>query len=494
MLKVLFMLNFNRIVIAVFLICVGGLQALSVTAAPGRPLNVLFIAVDDLKPTIGAYGDRQAVTPNLDALAGKGAVFERAYCQQAVCSPSRTSLMAGLRPDSTRVYDLKTHFREHVPDAVTLPQLFRENNYRTVSVGKIFHGNLDDAPSWDEVLSGRLPMHASAEFKKKKTLNSNYFPAWECSEVPDAAYSDGMNAEKAAAKLSELKASGQPWFFAVGFYKPHLPFCAPSKYWDLYDREALWPPPSRKQPEGVFKWSGHPNWELAHNRYTDEHSVQLTNPLSLETEKTLRHGYYACVSYTDAQIGKLLSALKEEGLEENTIVVVWGDHGFHVGDMGFWCKHTNYETATHSPLIFRVPGLPEGGRVSTPVEFVDVYPTLAALCGLSIPSDVEGESLVALLKDSEAPARGVAFSQYPRNAGSSEMMGYSVRSERWRYTEWIRLRDGKVMGRELYDFETDPLQTKNHAGDPALSSVVEHHSELLSDAGRRVSELRREKK
>jgi iduronate 2-sulfatase len=475
---------------AMVLICVCCTEILAMVDATGAPFNILFIAVDDLKPAIGAYGDRQAVTPNLDALADRGSVFEQAYCQQAVCSPSRTSLMTGLRPDSTQVYDLVTHFRETVPDVVTLPQLFRKNGYRTVSVGKIFHGNLDDAPSWDEVLSGRLPMHASDEFEKKKAEHPKHFPAWECSDEPDAAYSDGMNAEKVVAKLSELKAGRQPWFFAVGFYKPHLPFCAPSKYWELYDREVLWPPPSRAQPDGAFKWSGHPNWELAHNRYTDEDSVQLTNPLSLETEKTLRHGYYACVSYTDAQIGKLLNALRAEGLEQNTIVVVWGDHGFHVGDMGFWCKHTNYETATHSPLIFRVPGMPEGGRVSTPVEFVDVYPTLASLCGLPVPDAVDGRSLVALMKDPTAEAQGLAFSQYPRNAGPSEMMGYSVRSERWRYTEWIRLRDGKVMGRELYDFETDPLQVRNHASNPELKPVVDQHSKWLVDAGRNVKKLR----
>ena len=468
------------------------------------PPNILFLAVDDLRPSIGAYGDRLAVTPHLDRLAASGTLFERAYCQQAVCSPSRTSLLTGVRPDTTGIYDLATHFRSRLPELVTLPEHFRKHGYRVIGRGKIYHSlALDDPASWDSPpaegrsLAGTVyalpenraePPADGAGGEKVRVRR----PAFERAEVPDTAYGDGILAEEAAGLLGELKREGKPFFLAIGFLKPHLPFNAPSSYWELHDREKLWPPPNLRIPEGVPAWVSQPGWELR-NAYAVPSDYAV--PLDLELQKTLRHGYYAATSYVDAQIGKVLAALDREGLAQNTIVVLWGDHGYLAGDHGTWCKHTNFELAVHAPLLLRVPGQRPGLRVGATVEFLDIYPTLAALAGLPIPAHVEGRSLAPYLADPSRPADKPAFSQYPRGAvkTGNPMMGYSVRTARWRYTEWIRTDTGAAAFRELYDLDADPHCTRSVAEDPAHGETVAELSRLLEGAGKGVAEARRQR-
>ncbi|GAB4171006.1 MAG: sulfatase [Terrimicrobiaceae bacterium] len=466
------------------------------TDSDRRP-NVLFLAVDDLRPAIAAAGDPLAITPNLDRLVQSGVMFANAYCQQAVCHPSRASLLTGVRPDTSGIYDLVTPIRDKLPDVVTLPQLFRQSGYHVVGRGKIFHGKLDDPASWDSApsegrtLKGKLyalPENRQPETPIEEGKPRTRGPAYERADVADNTYPDGILADEAVELLKTLSKNRQPFFLAVGFLKPHLPFCAPAKYWDLYDREKLWPPPTRCIPPGVPEWTSQPGWEL-------RNAYQIPNgqgePLYEDFEKTLRHGYYACVSYVDAQIGRVLDALEAEGLDESTVVVLWGDHGYHVGDMGTWCKHTNYEVAVHAPLMMRAPGYRGGQVVKRPVEFLDIYPTLAELCHLKVPEHLEGQSLVPLLQDPNSTATsGLAFSQYPRGNKEKPLMGYSVRKEQWRYTEWIRTDAGQVVFRELYDLEGDPHVTRNLAGDPALKPIVEQLSKLLNRAGAGVIRAR----
>lgn len=481
--------NFSSWLAAVVAFAIPSLAAADETTAPlPRRPNVLFIAVDDLRPSLGSYGDALARTPNLDSLAESGTIFTRAYCQQALCSPSRSSLLTGMRPDSTGVTDLTTHFRKNLPDAVTLPQLFKNNGYRVVGRGKIFHGDLDDPASWDSTPKEGASFHSSVYAERSASpveLSKDWQeneaakgPAFEIAEVSDDAYPDGQLASEAVSLLRDLKSGGKPFFLAVGFSKPHLPFAAPKKYWDLFDPEKLWPPPMRALPEGVTDLVSPKAGELRNN-YSGMPPKGETLPLELE--KTLRHGYYAATAYVDAQIGRVLDTLKSEGLDESTIVVLWGDHGYLVGDFGTWCKHSNFEVAVRSPLVIRAPGFPAGQRVGATVEFVDIYPTLADLCKLAPPEGLEGTSLIPFLRDPQRPADKPAFSQYPRGNAQKPIMGRSVRTERWRFTEWARTDTGEVLLREFYDFANDPECTRNHAQDPALANIVSEHSQLLKE-------------
>lgn len=472
--------------------------AASAAGADARRPNILFIAVDDLRPAIGAYGDARAVTPNIDRLAASGSVFLRAYCQQAVCSPSRISLLTGLRPDTTGIYDLETHHRDRVSaELAVLPEYFRAQGYQTVGRGKIFHGKLDDPRAWDSPPSdfSRLGSpYALPENRKPPAGESGRGakrgPAWEKADVPDETYADGRLAGDAADYLRHRRPADRPFFLAVGFLKPHLPFNAPAKYWELHDPARLPAPFAPAASADAPAWVSQPGWELRAN-YTGMPADNAT-PVPEETARLLRHGYYAAVSYVDAQIGKVLDALEETGLADNTVVVLWGDHGFHLGDHGTWCKHTNFEIAVHAPLILRAPGRGEGARVTATVELLDVYPTLVELAGLPAPSHLEGRSLAPFLDDPSRRADRPAFSQYPRgDAGSADrVMGYSVATEKWRYTEWLRLEDGRVAWRELYDLTAGPDAARDLAREPAFAPVVAEHSALLAGAGVKVRELR----
>ena len=458
------------------LVALGFLLATALHAADAKKLNVLFIAVDDLRPEANASGSKLIKTPNLDRIAARGTTFDRAYCQQAVCSPSRSSLMTGRRPDATRVWDLETHFRKALPEAVTVAQHFKNNGYFTQGMGKIFHGGYDDAPSWSVPWgTPKAPTYASAEAQKQQSdpANTNKKgkmkgPATESEDVPDDTYVDGKVARLAAETLGELKKKGQPFFLAVGMARPHLPFVAPKKYWDLYDPKAIYVPAFQKIPEGTPEFVGHNNSEL--KSYSD---IPDVGPVDEATARHLRHGYYAAISYMDAQVGLVLDALEKQGLAQDTVIVLWGDHGWQLGEHGLWHKHTNFEVAANAPLFISMPGQKAAGQKSASLaEFIDIYPTLADACGLPKPKDVDGVSLRPVLDDAAAKVRPVAISQYPRTDAGKSLMGYSIRDDRWRLTLWRNRADNTIHATELYDEAKDPHETVNVATKPENAEVI----------------------
>ena len=457
-----------------------------VASGEARP-NVLFIAVDDLRPELGAYGAAHIHSPHIDRLAESGMLFRRAYVQQAVCSPSRTSLMTGLRPDSSRIYDLATHFRETVPGVVTLPQHFGRHGYRTTWWGKIYHAGLLDSLSWtDQGTRFEDPNNWRGYVREAHmqiaAANNGRGPAYERTDVPDNAYPDGQIADRAVETLQRFAEEEEPFFLAVGFYKPHLPFNAPERYWALYDPSAITLPDVGVPPEGAPELAL-TNWGELRNY----HGIPKEGPVLDSLARTLIHGYYASVSYTDAQVGRVLDELDRLGLTDNTMVVLWGDHGWKLGDYGDWCKHTNFELDTRAPLIIRAPGWTSGGQETEAlVEFVDIYPTLVDLAGLPLPPHLQGTSFVPLLNDPDRSWKTAAFSQYPRRFPSMHspepedwkqmVMGYSVRTDRWRYTRWQQgpqSAPADVVARELYDHASSPVATANLAGRPEHAALVD---------------------
>ncbi len=489
--------------------------------------NILFIAVDDLKPVLGCYGDSIIKTPNIDRLAAMGTVFQSNYCQQAVCGPTRASLMTGMRPDETKVWDLRTQMRDVNPDILSLPQYLISQGYETSGIGKIYHpGCIDkdsDKLSWSiPFLDAGLSYYATeyglpvrgyqnpqtrelferyskeAEDKGLKGAKANEYvlkyikPSVECIDVPDNAYEDGAIALNAKDQLVKLSKNNKPFFFGVGFHKPHLPFVAPKKYWDLYSREemplAKFQEHAKNSPVIAYHRSG----EL--KNYTDIPELcsftdqTLSTGLDADKQKELIHGYYAAISYMDAQVGVLLNTLDSLGMLENTIIVLWGDHGWHLGDHDLWNKHTNFENSTRSPLIISAPGM-QPGKSNSISEFVDVFPTLCDLSGVAIPSHLDGKSLVPIMKDKKATVKEFAVSQYPRSLkakdmekeglDSNDLMGYSIRNESYRYTIWMNsfkstepYNKDKVYATELYDYVKDPLETVNVADEKEYESIV----------------------
>lgn len=451
--------------------------------------NVLFIAIDDLRGAVGCMGDQIAVTPNMDRLAGQGTLFMNAYCQQAVCNPSRASVITGRRPDTLKVWDLKTHFRKHHPDIVTLPQLFKQHGYHTQGFGKILHGSgapSVDPPSWsaEPFLDHCTKRDQYVLPENRPGEKSGKQAAAECADVPDKAYLDGQVANEAVKTIKKLARKNQPFFLGVGFRKPHLPCCAPKKYWDLYQRSQFadkgWP--ALVRPVGGPDTALH-NWKELRG-YTDIPNIGKVLP---EKAAEVRHGYYAAVSYTDAQIGKLLDALDRTGLRENTIVCLWSDHGFHLGEHTLWAKTSNYEFDTRVPLMLSVPGKKPGRVCNRLVELVDMYPTLAELAGLPASAGLEGTSLVPLLDAPERDWKKAAFTQYPRPAyykKSFDVMGYSVRTERFHYIEWIDVKKNHPVAIELYDHGNDSTETENLAARPESKCVVEELGKLLKGGWR----------
>ena len=495
--------------------------------------NILFIAIDDLKPILGCYGDKLVKTPNIDRLAKMATVFNSNYCQQAVCGPTRASIMTGKRPDNTGVWDLKTRMRDVNPDILSLPQHLITQGYSTQGVGKIYDSRcVDDAmdgPSWSvpyynyfktedrfypkdlgAPLSGqyqsqeskklaekfRLEAEAKGMSKKEITdyVSKSVKPAVECIDVPDNAYNDGANALRAIEILEKLKSETQPFFFAVGFSKPHLPFVAPKKYWDLYKREDMPVAPFQEKSKNGVDVAYHNAGEIRAYTdippllsFTDQKDYGLTLPI--DKQKELIHGYYAAISYMDTQVGKVLDKLDALGLTENTIIVLWGDHGWHLGDHNLWCKHTNFEQATRTPLIIAAPGI-KATTSNSPSEFVDVFPTICDLAGVNIPETLDGKSLKPLMNKSAKSVKEYSISQYPRSGtkseterqgyASSKVMGYSLRDKRYRYTIWMTndFRSSQpfnadlIVGTELYDYDKDPNETVNVVDDASYKSVT----------------------
>ena len=464
--------------------CLLSTEAFS--AEPKKP-NVLFIAVDDLRPELGCYGKTWIKSPRLDKLASDGIVFRRAYCQQALCSPSRTSLLTGLRPDSTRVYDLQVHFRKNVPDVVTLPQNFKNHSYYTAAMGKIFHGDLDDPPSWSVptwrgqwmryIEPDNLPSFVP-DVPGRQPQNQG--AAWECADVADNAYPDGQITEHALAALRAVK--DRPFFLAVGFYRPHLPFNAPKRYFDLYDPAEIRLANNPFPPKGATPYTLIDFGELRSYK-----GMPRKGPVSDPAARQLRHAYYACVSYIDAQIGMLLDELDRLGLRENTIVIVWGDHGWKLGEHASWCKHSNVENDTNAPLILRAPGFRGAGKADALVEFVDVYPTLCELAGLPLPKHLEGLSMVPLLRQPDRKWKSAAFSQYPRGG---QVMGYSMRTDRYRFTRWVQGKNReRELAVELYDHQANPAENVNIARDAANAALVKQLTEQLKAGWRAAAKV-----
>lgn len=482
--------------LALFFIC-------SVLSAQKQ--NVLFILVDDLKPTINAFGASQMLTPNFDSFAKQSVVFTNAQCQQAICAPSRVSFMTGMRPDYTQILDLKTRMRNKVPNSLTIPEYFKQNGYETVGIGKVLHGAKNNDPqSWtipfikDDVLpynaNFEIPVDHQYQNEKTKKIYKDLLskntkdhdirnaltkaggrPSTEMEDVPDDAYADGALTLRSIELLETFQKNKTPFFMTVGFHKPHLPFVAPKKYWDLYDREAIKLAAYQKAPEGAPKYALHTWGEL--KAYSDiKKNIGKDGRVVESKQRELIHGYYASVSYIDAQLGLLLDYLKSSGLQENTTVVLIGDHGWHLGDHGVWNKHTNYEQATRTPLFVMTPKGKKGIKNASPAELIDVFPTLCESTGLATPKHLQGKSLLPIVEGSETRVKEAALSQYPRGS----KMGYALRSDRYRYVEWRqgdykKSKDyiqGPVLATELYDYETDPLETKNLANDPNYSETV----------------------
>ena len=462
-----------------------------------RP-NVLLILVDDLKPALGCYGDPIAKTPHIDALADRSMRFELAYCNQAVCAPSRFTLMLGSHSTSTGLYGLGNNLRDTIPDAVTMPQHFARHGYRTESLGKVFHighGNLGDPVSFsvphhkEKVIEyadpastdgGRLTRE-EAFFTNQQLGKIKSLPrgaAFESPPVDDQAYADGRVAEETIKRLQAAKKrreqDGTPFFIAAGFARPHLPFSAPQRYWDLYDPDRLPMPSFENLPTGAPAVAGKRGGEITNYKPVPEDRDAV---ISNELKRKLIHGYYASTSFVDQQIGKVMEMLDHLQLAENTIVVLWGDHGFHLGDLGIWTKHTNYEQANRIPIMISAPGVTLAGSSTRQLaESVDLFPTLTELAGIDAPGGpqpIDGVSLVPVLKDPATRVRSHAYHAYPK-----QKLGRAIRTARYRLVQWNRVSDNDDEAEyELYDYSTDPNETKNLAAENP--QVVEELKAIL---------------
>lgn len=480
------------LIAAVFgLACTASLHSANPT--PSRP-NVLLICVDDLKPALGCYGDPMARTPQLDKLAARGMRFDLAYCNQAVCAPSRNNLMLGSRSTSLGIYSLSENFRQAVPGAVTLTQYFMNHGWRTEGVGKILHkghGNHDDTASWsapfqpDKVVeyldpnspSGGQLTREEAYFSNQQLGKIGTLPrgqAWEALDVADNAYADGRIADEGIKRLQNFaNQPGVPLFLALGFVKPHLPFTAPKKYWDLYEPSKFVLPTLRNAPAGAPGYAGKTLGEL--NNYAP---IPNKPPLSEEIRRHILHGYYASMSYVDAQIGRVIDELDRLKLADNTLIVLWGDHGWHLGDHGMWTKHTNYEQANRIPLLVIAPGVTTpGSHTRQLAETVDIYPTLVELAGLpklSGPQPMDGTSLVPVLRDPAKRVRDHAYHAFPRQRDGQAVIGRAIRTERYRLVEWKTPgAPADTADLELYDYEAEPAESRNLATEqPAVATAL----------------------
>ncbi|RUA26890.1 MAG: sulfatase [Bacteroidetes bacterium] len=499
------------LVLAVFsVISYAFIQKDKSTISKKKKPNILFIVVDDLKPLLESYGDENVKTPGMDRLASQGVLFENAYCQQAVCAPSRVSFFTGKRPDRTKVFDLKTNMRDMNPNIITAPQFFKDHGYTTVGLGKLLHGaKRNDPVSWSkqpkkdsklnyaegftapaldkyqdpkikaavaETIAQNLKWRQTKKYLQERKL----LPFSECMDVPDDAYADGAIAKEGIKLIKRLSKKEEPFFIALGFHKPHLPFVAPKKYWDMYDEAAIQTSPFQEHAANSPSYAYHTWGEI--RAFSD---IPNEGPIPNEQQKKVIHAYWASISYVDAQIAKVLDALDKMEVSENTIVVLWGDHGWHLGDHGLWCKHSNFEQATKVPFIIRAPGYAKGKRAKTFAELVDIFPTLVDYAGIEIPDYLEGNSLMPILENPKAENKDYAISQYFRG---KNIMGYSIRTKQYRLTLWLKgdfkhedlFRNPNIAAMELYDYEKDPLETVSQAENPEYSKVVEElKSKLL---------------
>jgi iduronate 2-sulfatase len=462
--------------ISMHLIIFIAINANAADDPPQKKYNVLFIAADDLNNDMHCYGNPFVKTPNLDRLVAKGVRFDRAYNQYPLCAPSRASMLTGLRPDVTKVFNLETFFRTNLPNVVTLPQLFKNNGYYSGRVGKIFHYGVpadigtngrDDSLSWNE----RRNPKGRDKTEEAKIINLTADRplgtslSYLISDGTDEEQTDGMVATEAIDIMTKNR--NKLFFLAVGFFRPHCPHVAPKKYFDMYPLDKV-PLPEERADD----WNNKP--EAA------KFTIPLHWGLDAEKRREVLRAYYASITFMDAQLGRLLNALETLGLAHNTIIVFWSDHGYNVGQHGQWMKQSLFEHSARVPLIVAVPGVTKGKTSGRTVELLDVYPTLAQLCDLKAPGDLQGKSLVPLLKNSNASWSKPAYTQVERipnrfNPDLKKSSGRSVRTERWRYSEWNEGKDGV----ELYDYNTDANEFNNLAMDPKYASVVKELSSLL---------------
>lgn len=455
----------HRALLAMALLICGLFTSCASMKGGGKPLNkpnILFIAIDDLRPELGCYGDTQAITPCIDKLAAEGVVFRRAYCQVPVCGASRASLMTGILPTKQRFVSYNTWAEKDVPGAVTLPQVFKEAGYTTLSNGKIFHHGTDtQARSWSEPAwhpEGMSHMSSFDPATTEKLSDRERGRIFEFPDVADGAYGDGKVAEKTIQDLRRLKRSGKPFFLACGFIRPHLPFYAPKRYWDLYDRDMLDLADNRFRPENApkaLRGSGEFNsYHLADYKVNSDawHRMML-------------HGYLACTSYADKLAGNVLAELERLGLAENTIVVIWGDHGWHLGEHNFWGKHNTLHNALRVPLIVKVPGKSTAGKTEALVESVDIFPTLCSLANLPIPASVHGRSFESLLDDPEQAFRESVYTRFKA--------ADAIVTENFVYSSYENEEE------MLYDHRTDPQEDRNVVEDPSYRAVLRDLKSLL---------------
>ena len=481
--------------------------------------NILFVSIDDLRPTLGAYGDTVAITPNIDNLAAEGMTFRQTFTQVSVCAPSRASLMTGLRPDSTRVWHLGNKFREINPIAVTMPQYFSKFGYHTVNLGKIFHNYMPDSISWDEPdLRPTRYKHPewlkrdgetfyiseevnASQVKKRDSFLAlrpiryadgwNTGPAWEAAEVHDTMYYDGAQTELAKKTITRLAKMDEPFYMGMGYFRPHLPFTAPKKYWDLYDPEKIPVASNPNVPQNAPGHTMNSMYELRHyDGFNHIGHPESSFRMNRDTSRILKHGYYASVSYVDALLGDLIAHMKKIGIYENTIIIVWGDHGWKLGDHNSWGKMTNYNIDLKVPMIIRYPNQENRGAQTFEItELIDMFPSLCELADIEIPSYMQGTSFVPLIKEPERPWKKAAFSQFHRrprhSANGKRYMGYSINTKKYHYIEWYTWfpktgTRGELTSIELFDSVNDPNETINIANDGKLRKIIEGLSEQLA--------------
>jgi len=449
-----------------------------------KKFNIVAIIVDDLRPQLGCYGRQETISPNIDQLAKSGTLFERTYCQVPICGASRASFLSGIRASRqyfNSAYDARKD--RDAPDFPSLPFLLKQSGYHSISLGKVYHVPDDDSNAWTEkpwrpwgfLGAEQYATQENQKLAQENSIQQGLGKPFELVDVADNVYADGKIADQAIQKLKHLSQQEQPFFAAFGFSKPHLPFTAPLRYWEMYDREKIDladnPFRSKGAPDNAFS-----NWGELRNYV----GIPKEGALTDEMARTLIHGYYASTTYVDAQIGRVLKALKRFNLQDNTIVVLWGDHGWHLGEHGLWCKHTNFETALHSPLILRVPTVQAGQRVTGLTEFVDIYPTLCDLCGLEKPEHLQGDSLIPLLNNPQHKWKSAAFSYY--------RSGNSMKTDQYRYTEWTD-KQGKQVARMLFDHQADPHENVNIAENSEHQELVKTLSQQL-DNGQGWKKLR----
>ncbi|WP_298484589.1 sulfatase [uncultured Maribacter sp.] len=498
--------------------------------------NVLFIAIDDLRPELGCYGSEIAISPNIDKLASQGLLFNNAYCQQAICGPSRASVMTGIRPENSGVTHNYIRFREKNPEVKTIAQHFVSNGYESVYYGKIFHHGDEDEISWSrpqlkeikntpKPVSFAVPENQKIKSETRKEMFAKYGdvakyglamgPAYEFADVPDNTYSDGYNTDLAIETMKTMATEGnKPFFLGLGFHKPHLNWVSPKKYWDLYNEEEIPMSTVTLGPKDGATMGLHPSFELRVRS-----GIPKNGDLPPKLSKTLKHAYLACISYVDAQIGKIINALDDAGVRENTIIIIWSDHGWHLGEMGIWGKATNYEIATRVPMLIWTPDMPKNSRglkTNALVELVDIYPSLCDLAGIDMPKNMDGKSFAPLLENPNQEWKTAAFSQFPspalrewgafpirpamretyfgpllkevedkikeqqgdkwdRDLFENYLMGYAMRTQQYRLILWKDIRDkhSKPLAIELYDHLTDPKETINIAeSNPELTNSL----------------------